>query len=46
MSDKKVCPACCGNGYVPDGDGESNYYRDCDMCDSQGEIQSERTTDK
>ena len=45
MSDTKICPACHGNGYVPDGDGERNYYRDCEVCDSQGDIPKEETTD-
>ena len=35
-----ICPECHGNGYVPDADYESRQpvYRDCETCDSQGEL--------
>ena len=37
---KPICPECHGNGYVPDADYESRQpvYRDCEKCDSQGEL--------
>ena len=35
---KEICPECHGNGYVGDLDGEQRVYRDCHVCDSQGEI--------
>jgi DnaJ-class molecular chaperone len=38
MTFTKICPACSGNGYVPDSDGEQTGYRDCEVCDSQGEV--------
>jgi len=38
MTFTKVCPACGGNGYVPDSDGEHTGYRDCEVCDSQGTV--------
>ena len=45
MTDKKICDACHGNGYVPDADGEGTFYRDCEVCDSQGEIPAKGTSD-
>ena len=38
----KTCPACGGNGYVPDSDGEQTGYRDCEVCDSQGCIPGDK----
>ena len=38
MTFTKVCPACGGNGYVPDSDGEQTGDRDCEVCDSQGTV--------
>ena len=38
---KEICIECDGNGYVRvEGDPETGQiaYRDCDRCDSQGEI--------
>jgi DnaJ-class molecular chaperone len=35
---KEICLECDGNGYVADSDGEQRVYRDCDRCDSEGEI--------
>jgi len=48
MTDKKICDACHGNGYVPDADGpadEGKGYRDCEVCDSQGEIPEKEPSD-
>ncbi len=35
---KEICLECDGNGYVADSDGEQRVYRDCDRCDSEGEV--------
>ena len=39
---KKICPKCHGNGYVrEEGDPATGQvaYRDCEYCESQGEVQ-------
>lgn len=35
-----ICPECHGNGYVRDADygSQQRVYRDCEKCDSQGEL--------
>ena len=43
--EKRQCPACHGNGYVRDADGERTFYRDCEVCDSQGEIPRKEPSD-
>ena len=38
---KKICPECDGNGYVrAEADPVSGQvgYRDCEECESQGEV--------
>jgi len=44
-TEKWQCPACHGNGFVKDADGERSYYRDCEVCDSQGEIPKKEPSD-
>ena len=44
-TEKWQCPACHGNGFVKDADGEHSYYRDCEVCDSQGEIPKKEPSD-
>jgi|TARA_X000001316_G_C920199_1_gene34355 RecJ-like exonuclease len=39
QNNKKICPACMGNGYVLINSWD-NYFQ-CDVCDSQGEISLE-----
>ena len=39
QNNKKICPACMGNGYVLINYWD-NYFQ-CDVCDSQGEISLE-----
>ena len=36
---KKICPTCHGNGYLRHDDNAlCPEHRDCDTCDSQGEV--------
>jgi|TARA_R100001460_G_scaffold46369_2_gene83891 hypothetical protein len=40
QNNKKICPACMGNGFVLI-DSWDNFFQ-CDVCDSQGEISLEK----
>ena len=43
-SNKRICPACNGNGYrkiMKDASSKKTIEIDCEACDSQGEIKND-----
>jgi len=46
-SNKRICPACNGNGYrkiMKDASSKIRIEIDCEACDNQGEIKNDEKT--
>ena len=46
-SNKRICPACDGNGYrkiMKDASSKISVEIDCEACDNQGEINDDEKT--
>ena len=44
-SNKRICPACNGNGYrkiMKDASSKIGVEIDCEACDNQGEIENDK----
>ena len=44
LKNKRICPACTGNGYrkiMKDASSKIMIEIDCEACDNQGEIQND-----
>ena len=47
LKNKRICPACMGNGYrkiMKDASAKIMIEIDCEACDNQGEIKNDKKT--